>query len=237
MTKMMMIPASLCFLLSGWGTARADVAVSASLVITPPVPVPAFVPPAPVLAPPAVPVARYVAPQPVVTSPVVAGGQWVYTSQYGWIYMPYGDQYVYSHAASPYAYAYYPAFGWRWVAAPWIIGSGPYPYFGTHGPFAYGWYRGLAHAGHPWGGYYAHLHGRPYVAPRAVHARPVHVGRAPAVRTPARPAFAPARPAFAPRAVAPARPPVIAQRSVSAVARGPIIARANPGGGRAMGRR
>jgi hypothetical protein len=238
MTKMMMIPAGLCFLLSGWGTARAEVAISASLVITPPIPVPTFVPPAPLLTPPVAPVAHYAAPRPVAASPVVTGGQWVYTSQYGWIYMPYGDQYAYSHAASSYAYVYYPAFGWRWLAAPWIIGSGPYPHFGAHGPFAYGWYRGLSHAGHPWGEYYAHLHGRPYVAPRAaVRDRPVHVGGAPTVGAPARPPLAPARPNLAPRAVTPSRPAVVAQHGVGSVARGPAVARANVGVGRAPRRR
>jgi hypothetical protein len=238
MTKMM-IPASLCFLLSGWGTARADVAVSASVVVAPPVPVPAFLPPAPALHPPVIPMhAHHVAPRVVVSSPVVTGGQWVYTAQYGWIYMPYGDQYIYSYAASPYAYVYYPTLGWQWLTAPWIIGSGPYPVFGMHGPFAYGWYRGLHRAGHPWGAHYARLHGRPWVAPRAaVPARPAHGVRATTVRPPARvhaPARVqtPARPAWAP-----SRPTLVAQRNVGSAIRGPVAARAGLGGGRAVGRR
>src|SRR4029079_230546 len=56
-----------------------------------------------------------------------AQGQWVYTSQYGWVWMPYGAQYTYepSYAgAYPSSYVYYPAYGWTWVAAPWVWGFG-----------------------------------------------------------------------------------------------------------------
>ncbi len=72
-------------------------------------------------------------------------GQWVYTQQYGWVWMPYADRYLYLPPdGPPYAYLYYPAYGWTWVAAPWIFGWGPWPYFGFHGAFYYGWY------GHGW---------------------------------------------------------------------------------------
>jgi len=74
-------------------------------------------------------------------------GQWVYTSQYGWVWMPYGQQYVDEGtygAASPYQYVYCVGLGWSWVAAPWLWGWGAYPYFGVWGP---------SHS--PRGGYYA----------------------------------------------------------------------------------
>jgi hypothetical protein len=85
-----------------------------------------------------------------------AAGQWVYTGEYGWIWMPYGDQYTHEGVASdanPYTYAYYPSYGWMWLAAPWVWGWGAYPYFGPLGPAGFGWYRGLYHAGYGWGGY------------------------------------------------------------------------------------
>ena len=60
-------------------------------------------------------------PQPAAT------GQWVYTAQYGWIWMPYGVQYTYESAdggAYPYEYVYYRTYGWTWLAAPWVWGRG-----------------------------------------------------------------------------------------------------------------
>jgi hypothetical protein len=258
MTKTM-IPAALCFLLSGLGAAHADVAIAAGLVVTPPVPVPAIVPPAPPLAPPVARVAHYVAPRVVVAGSGIAGGQWVYTVQYGWIYMPYGDQYFHTRTAGPYAYVYYPTFGWQWLAAPWIVGTGPYPYFGAHGPFAYGWYRGLHRAGHPWGSYYARRHGRPWVSPRAaVHARAGNGVRGPAARAPGRPAHTPDRstnrrasPATDHRertrkspwgshvttATTASRPAMIVQRSVRSAVHGPAPGRGISGQGRAVGPR
>jgi len=64
------------------------------------------------------------------TEAAAGDGQWVYTSDYGWIWMPYGSQYTYEGAASdasPYSYVYYPSYGWTWLAAPWIWGWGIYP--------------------------------------------------------------------------------------------------------------
>jgi len=57
-------------------------------------------PPAPPQQPPAPPVEAQGQAQPEVQQPVAAGqpaagGQWVYTNDYGWIWMPYGNQYVY----------------------------------------------------------------------------------------------------------------------------------------------
>ena len=41
----------------------------------------------------------------------------------------------------PYMYVYYPSFGgWTWVAAPWVWGFGPWPYFGAYGAFGFDWY-------------------------------------------------------------------------------------------------
>jgi len=69
-------------------------------------------------------------------------GQWVYTSQYGWVWMPYGDAYTHAptNGADPSMFVYYPAVGWRWVVAPWVLGWGPMPYFGVSGPSRFGWY-------------------------------------------------------------------------------------------------
>jgi len=88
--------------------------------------------------------------------PSTQTGQWVYTSQYGWVWMPYGQQYVDEGAygaASPYQYVYCGGVGWSWIAAPWLWGWGPYPYFGVWGPSRFGWYRGLFRSGYGWGRY------------------------------------------------------------------------------------
>src|SRR3954466_15119527 len=91
------------------------------------------------------------------TQPVPrTAGQWVFTGQYGWVWMPYGTQYVDEGSASadvPYAFVYTVRVGWCWVAAPWVWGWGPYPYFGVRGPRYYGWYRGLYRSGWGWGRY------------------------------------------------------------------------------------
>jgi hypothetical protein len=90
-------------------------------------------------------------------------GQWVYTSQYGWIWMPYGNSYVYvASGADPLMYLYYPAVGWCWAVAPWVWGWGAMPYFGVVGPWRYGWY---GHGFGRWYGYagpYARWAGRGY---------------------------------------------------------------------------
>ena len=113
--------------------------------------------------------------QPQQAAPVTPG-QWVYTAQYGWIWMPYSDSYTSVPTngwGEPYAYVYYPAYAaWTWVAAPWIWGFGPWPVFGVWGPARYGWYAhgwwrspgswhyAPAHAWYPGGGWRA-----PYPAP------------------------------------------------------------------------
>jgi hypothetical protein len=85
-------------------------------------------------------------PQQAQPAPVRSGtpdGQWVYTQQYGWIWIPYSDEYVAAYdSGPPYEYVYYPAYGWVWVAAPWIYGWGPWPYFGFYGAVNFGWFAG-----------------------------------------------------------------------------------------------
>ena len=107
---------------------------------------PASQPPPPPATVPAPPLASSESPAPSASDT----GQWVYTSQYGWVWMAYGDQYVYTPAdetSDPYEYVYYPAQGWVWLVAPWVWGVGPLPWFGSVGPWHYHWYRGPAY--HP----------------------------------------------------------------------------------------
>jgi hypothetical protein len=93
----------------------------------------------------------------------VPPGQWVYTQQYGWVWMPYADTYTQVPAngyGSPYVYVYYPAYScWTWLAAPWVWGIGAWPYFGVYGPTHYAWY------GHGWWRYPGRWHYAPSVAP------------------------------------------------------------------------
>lgn len=75
--------------------------------------------------------------------PITPPGQWVYTDQYGWIWMPYSEAYTYVPPdgwGAPYQYVYGAALGWTWVVAPWVWGWGPWPYFGVIGPVHYGWW-------------------------------------------------------------------------------------------------
>lgn len=113
---------------------------------------PAQPPPPPMAQPPPPAPAPSAAPQP---QPVAGpAGQWVYTNQYGWIWIPYAQEYTYIPGdlqVFPDQYVYYPAYGWRWVVAPWVYGYGPAPYWGTLGPRSFVWYS------RPWfrvGGYW-----------------------------------------------------------------------------------
>src|SRR5689334_7360187 len=98
-------------------------------------------------------------------------------------------------------YVYYPAYGWRWVVAPWVWGIGPRPYFGFYGWARYGWYghgfgrwygfRGApVWAGRGWvrpGGPVVHPVGPRVVvrpAPHAVAPRPGYFGPRPGVVAP-----------------------------------------------------
>jgi len=96
------------------------------------------------------------------------GGQWVHTEQYGWVWMPYGDRYTHlpPGGSSPYMYVYGPTLGWSWVAAPWLWGWGPSPYFGVIGPRYYGWFGiGLGR----WYGFGPIRSHRGWAAPRVWH--------------------------------------------------------------------
>ena len=120
-------------------------------VDAPAVAAPAAPPPAAtiVVAPPGAPAA----PPVVVAAPVTPPGQWVYTRQYGWLYMPYAQNYTFVPAAGPPSmFVYYPAQGWRWVHAPWVMGVGPVPYWGPHGYVRFAWYA------RPWFARPAHWH-------------------------------------------------------------------------------
>ncbi|HEX4473862.1 MAG TPA: hypothetical protein VH142_02225 [Polyangiaceae bacterium] len=127
----------------------------------PPSTAPAPPPPAAAATPPAPPP---VAAAPVDSRPVVtpadpsATGQWVYTTGYGWVWMPYDRAYTYVTPAEDdaYTYAYYPAYGWEWMRTPWIVGIGPEPYWGRVGPARFAWYV------HPWFRTRGYYYGRPY---------------------------------------------------------------------------
>jgi hypothetical protein len=86
------------------------------------------------------------APSSVAAPPTAQGtpsGEWVQTEQYGWVWMPYADAYTRVPSdgyGEPYAYVYCPAYGWSWLAAPWVWGLGPWPTFGVFGAVHFGWY-------------------------------------------------------------------------------------------------
>ncbi len=87
-----------------------------------------------------------------------SGGQWMYTGQYGWLYMPYGSAYtspIYA-GSIPNQYAYYPGYGWRWLSAPWVVGWGAHPYFGRWGYSHFGWYRPSYYGRYGFRGYGVH---------------------------------------------------------------------------------
>ena len=82
------------------------------------------------------------APQPGV------GGQWVYTDQYGWVWMPYGDQYTYEGTSTTPPHIPMSTIQLRLDVAGGSVGLGwgAYPYFGVRGAVGFGWYRGLYRA-------------------------------------------------------------------------------------------
>ena len=146
----------------------------------PPSQAPAEVPPPPPEELPPAPEGDLVVEQP-------ATGQWVFTAEYGWVFMPYGSEYVSAPAdpgVTPYQYVYYPTSGWNWLAAPWVHGWGPEPYFGPRGHSHFTWYRPAHHRrGHPHrgqvyrrGAHPGNRHGHSYRR-GPVYRRPVHGGR------------------------------------------------------------
>jgi hypothetical protein len=151
----------------------------------------------------------------------VPEGQWVYTQQYGWIWMPYADDFTYVPPAgygAPYMYVYYPYYGWTWLSAPWVWGWGAWPYFGAYGPshfawYGYGWWRypDYWHHGHPSHHGYTSHHGHAphYGASPSPGARPAvrpYYGVRPGPRPSpgVRPAPAPYRGSVPSRAIGPA---------------------------------
>jgi len=128
MTKLMFVPVAISLLCNSALSQAEEPAVPESVPVAPP---PAPPPPATATNP---------------ASPPAPDGQWVYTNQYGWLWMPYGQPYTYVRPDSDvaYVYAYYPAYGWRWVDSPWVFGLGPAPYWGVRGRVGFAWYA------HPW---------------------------------------------------------------------------------------
>jgi len=103
----------------------------------------------------------------VVIQQATPAGQWVFTSQYGWVWMPHGTSFTYLpvSGATPNMFVFYPAVGWSWVIAPWVWGWGPMPWFGFAGWSGFPWWgsgfgtwygfaRPYAYAGWNGGGYF-----------------------------------------------------------------------------------
>jgi hypothetical protein len=115
------------------GLAQAQTAPAEEPAAQPTQPPPGQAPPAPPEnpgTPPQQAEPQEAQPAPAQPSP---SGQWVYTSQYGWLWMPYAQSYTYVPAEGmPQMYVYYPALGWRWVVAPWVFRWGPRPYWHAH---------------------------------------------------------------------------------------------------------
>ena len=155
-------------------------------------------PPPPVSAPTAPPMQMSAPPEPTFSPQAETlnvpptNGQWVYTAQYGWVWMPFGPEFVFvpPGGAPPQMFLFYPAVGWRWVVAPWVWGLGPQPYWGVHGTSRFPWWgrgSGRWYAFGPpyvgWGGRYWWNGSRwvpttrVYPAPRVVARSPHHPPR------------------------------------------------------------
>ena len=158
----------------GAGTARQDppsqTGAEEARPLQSPTPLPAEPPPPPPAQVPEPPSRRAEAPPRDLPS-----GQWVYTDQYDWVWMPYGDRYAHvpPDGGPPNMYVYYPSEGWCWVVAPWLWGWGPRPFFGVLGPVGFGWWgHGYGHwygfegryAYGDWGGWGYHQGGRWYTS-------------------------------------------------------------------------
>ncbi len=154
--------------------------------------------------------------------PTPPAGEWVYTEQYGWIWMPYGSAYTYlpPNGGAPDMYVYYPAVGWSWVIAPWLWGWGPMPYFGVFGPSRFVWWGSGFGRWYGFRGGYAGWYGRGYwrggrwQGHRGAYPAPARGGYAPHGYAPRSSRAAPWRSSYAPpqrggfatRAVHPAAP-------------------------------
>jgi outer membrane lipoprotein SlyB len=123
--------------------AQAPKAGSDDTEAQPSAPQPGNLPPAPPAMAPAPP-----GPASQAAQVGVPAGQWVFTRQYGWVWMPYGVAYTFTpdyQNGDPYMYVYYPSAGWTWVDAPWLWGWGPMPFVRASGGASFVWY------GHGWG--------------------------------------------------------------------------------------
>lgn len=89
-------------------------------------------------------------PQPQPAYSMTTMGHWVYTTEYGWIWVP-TDAGTVLYSGVPYAYLYTPTNGWTWYVSPW-------------GPGRYHSGQWVRHAWHP-------RAPRPWVAPPAVSVR------------------------------------------------------------------
>jgi hypothetical protein len=129
-------------------------------------------------APPPPPQAMPAPPSAPTPAPVAApAGKWVFTRQYGWLWIPYDRQFVYvppDPQIFPEQFVYYPVYGWRWVVAPWVYGYGPQPWWGPGGVVVFSWYaRPWFRVGGywGWGGYHGWGYYRGWMGPRMWGAR------------------------------------------------------------------
>jgi len=121
---------------------------SGSWAQMPPPPPPT--PPVPGTPPPPPPVPPNAMEQ---AQPTLPPGQWVYTAQYGWVWMPYGTNFTWiSPPGEPYMFVY-GGWGWGWLPAPWLLGAGPALYFGVGGH---------EHEHYTWYGHPEYWHGHPH---------------------------------------------------------------------------
>jgi hypothetical protein len=66
-------------------------------------------------------------------------GQWVYTSSYGWIWIP-ADATTATVEGVPYTYLYTPHYGWTWYVSPWGWGAYHYGFWVTRPWRPVGWH-------------------------------------------------------------------------------------------------
>jgi hypothetical protein len=95
---------------------------------------------------------------PTQTAAPQPGGQWVYTTEYGWVWVPEGST-ASPVGDEPYVYLYTPVHGWTWYVSPWGVGpfyAGPW----LHRPWAWH-YAPRVWSGHAW------FAPRVYTGPRA----------------------------------------------------------------------
>jgi hypothetical protein len=66
-------------------------------------------------------------------------GQWVYTTGYGWIWVP-ADSATEDVDGVPYVHLYTPAYGWTWYVSPWGWGGYRYGIWARHPWHPPGWH-------------------------------------------------------------------------------------------------